>query len=89
MNLRKVLLTLLAILFSVLTYAILQAYTILTVVMEEASITYAQTTGGTLNGIVVWMQFPIILLSALIIAYLLFGDKSLTNQALNPRSLKK
>ncbi len=89
MNLRKVLITFLAILFSVLTYAILQTYTILTVLMEETSTTYAQTAGGTGNGIVVWMQFPIILLSALIIAYLLFGDKSLTNQALNPRSLKK
>ncbi len=89
MNLRKVLLTLLAILFSALTYAILQTYTILTVMMEETSYTYAQTTGGSMNGVVVWLQFPIIIVSALIIAYLLFGDKSLTAQSLNPRSLKK
>jgi len=89
MNLRKALITFLAILFSVLTYAILQTYTILTVLMEETSTTYAQTAGGSMNGIVVWMQFPIILLGAVIIAYLLFGDKSLTAQALNPRSLKK
>ena len=89
MNLRKVLLTLLAILFSVLTYAILQTYTILTVMMEETSITFAQTEGGSLNGVLVWLQFPIIIVSALIIAYLLFGDKSLTAQSLNPRSLKK
>ena len=89
MNLRKVLLTLLAILFSVLTFAILQTYTILTVMMEETSITFAQTEGGSLNGVLVWLQFPIIIVSALIIAYLLFGDKSLTAQSLNPRVLKK
>lgn len=89
MNLRKVLLTLLAILFSVLTYAILQTYTILVVLMEQFSVTFADTQGGSMNAMVVWIQFPIIILSALIIAYVLFGEKSLTAQSLNAKPLKK
>lgn len=89
MNLRKVLLTLLAILFSVLTYSILHTYTILVTVMEQASITFADTQGGSMNAMVVWLQFPIIILSAMIIAYVLFGEKSLTAQSLNAKPLKK
>lgn len=89
MNLRKVLLTLLGILFAVLVYSILQSYTILVQTMELAQITYAQTEGGSFNAVVVWLQFPVILLIGLILGYLILGDKSLNIQAQNIKPLKK
>jgi hypothetical protein len=89
MNLRKVLLTLMAIIFSVLMYTVLQTYTLLLSVMEQASITYAQTDGGVLNGVVVYLQFPLLIVMGLILVYLVLGDKSLTAQALNAKPLKK
>ncbi len=89
MNLRKVLLTLMGILFAVLVYSILQSYTILVQTMELAQITYAQTEGGSFNAVVVWLQFPVILLIGLILGYLILGDKSLNIQAQNIKPLKK
>lgn len=89
MNLRKVLLSLLFILFAILTYGVLQTYTILVQTMETAAITYAQTEGGAFNAVIVWMQFPIILLMGLIIGYLILGDKSLSAQVQNAKPLKK
>lgn len=89
MNLRKVLLTLMFILFAVLTYGVLETYTLLIKTMEVASITYAQTEGGAFNAVIVWMQFPLLLLIGAILAYLILGDKSLTAQAQNAKPLKK
>ena len=89
MNLRKVLLTLMFILFAVLTYGVLETYTLLIKTMEVASITHAQTEGGAFNAVIVWMQFPLLLLMGAILAYLILGDKSLTTQAQNAKPLKK
>jgi hypothetical protein len=89
MNLRKVLLTLLAIIFSVFMYTVLQTYTLLLSVMEQASITYAQTEGGVINGVIVYLQFPILIVMGIILMYLILGDKSLTAQVMNTKSLKK
>lgn len=89
MNLRKVLLTLMFILFAVLTYGVLETYTLLIKTMEVASITYAQAEGGAFNAVIVWMQFPLLLLMGAILAYLILGDKSLTAQAQNAKPLKK
>lgn len=89
MNLRKVLLTLMFILFGIMTYSALQTYTILVQTMEAAAITYAQTEGGSFNAVIVYLQFPVLLLMGSIIGYLILGDKSLSIQAMNAKPLKK
>lgn len=89
MNLRKVLLTLMVIIFSVFAYTVLQTYTLLLNVMEQASITYAQTEGGAFNAVIVWLQFPLLIVMGSILTYVVLGDKSLTAQALNAKPLKK
>lgn len=89
MNLRKVLLTLMVVIFSVFAYTVLQTYTLLLNVMEQASITYAQTEGGAFNAVVVWLQFPLLIVMGSILTYVVLGDKSLTAQALNAKPLKK
>jgi len=89
MNLRKVLLTLMAIIFSVFMYTVLQSYTLLVGIMEQFSITYAQTEGGAINAMIVYLQFPLLIVMGLILVYLVLGDKSLTAQALNAKPLKK
>lgn len=89
MNLRKVLLTLMFILFAVLTYSVLQTYTVLIDVMQKASLTYSQTDGGAFNAVIVWLQFPLLIVMGLILAYVILGDKSLSAQAQNAKPLKK
>lgn len=89
MNLRKVLLMVMLILVLALFYSVMQTYVLLLEVMGQNLVTYAQTTGGSFNALIVWLQFPLLILIGLILMYVILGDKSLTAQAQNAKTLDK
>ncbi|HET6785106.1 MAG TPA: hypothetical protein VFH18_03715 [Erysipelotrichaceae bacterium] len=88
MNLRKVILSLALIFFSVLFYCILQAYAFLDTAVKASGVTLAELSGSGFNTFIVWLQFPLVILLIIIFIYLIFGDKSLTAQAQNAKPLK-
>ncbi len=89
MNLRKVLLGLALVFFSILFYCILQAYALLDTAVKASGVTLSELSGSGFNSIVVWLQFPLVILLMIIFLYLIFGDDSLTIQAKSAKPLKK
>jgi len=88
MNLRKVILGLALVFFSVLFYCILQTYALLDSAVKVSGVTISELSGSGFNTFIVWLQFPIVILLIIIFIYLIFGDKSLTVQAQNAKPLK-
>lgn len=88
MNLRKVILSLALIFFSILFYCILQSYALLDSAVKVSGVTITELSGSGFNAFIVWLQFPLVILLMIIFIYLIFGDKSLTVQAQNAKPLK-
>lgn len=88
MNLRKIILYFTLIVFFILMYLILNTYTVLTDMAAANQQTLSAFLGGNINFLYVWLQFPLLILIALLLIYLSWWDKSLTESLIRTQSKK-
>lgn len=81
MNLRKALLSLTLLFFFGLMFTVLQTYALLSNLADAASVSLASLVGGNINALLVWLQFPLMIVVALILIYLTWWDDSLNKSA--------
>lgn len=82
MNLRKAILSLTLLIFFGLMFTVLQSYTFMTALADNASTNLAGLVGGNLNALMVWLQFPLMIVVALLLVYLTWWDESLTKSSI-------
>lgn len=78
MTLRKAILSLTLVLFFILMYTVLHTFFLISNLVDAAGSSLTELVGGSLNAFVVWAQFPLLFVVALLILYLTWGDTSLT-----------
>jgi len=78
MTLRKSILSLTLILFFILMYTVLHTFFLISNLVSAAGTNLSGLVGGSLNAFVVWAQFPLLFMVALLILYLTWGDTSLS-----------
>lgn len=79
MNLRKTILVFALVLFGILMYTTFMNFTVLSQVATDMGISLNALT-GTGNALIIWLQFPLVLLISVILIYLILADDSLTKQ---------
>lgn len=80
MNLRKVVLTLTLIMLLVLMFISFSNYTQYQDIVKLAAQVDPEVGKNNFDALLVWMQFPLLLLIASMLTYMIFGDESLTRQ---------
>lgn len=81
MNLRKVILTMSLVLFLVLMFIAVTNNAQYQTLVELASQVNPEVGSNTFDALMVWMQFPLLILITVMMFYLIFADESLTRQA--------
>ena len=81
MKLRKVVLTMALVLFLVLMFIAVTNYAQYQILIELASQVNPEVSSNTFDALLVWMQFPLLILISVMMFYLIFADESLTRQA--------
>lgn len=79
MNLRKTILVFVLVLFGVMMYTVFMSFTVLSQVATDMQISLNALTGSG-NALIIWLQFPLILLISITLIYLILADESLTKQ---------
>ncbi len=79
MNLRKTILVFALVLFGVLMYTTFMSFTVLSQVATDMGVSLNALTGSG-NALIIWLQFPLVLLISVILIYLILADDSLTKQ---------
>lgn len=80
MNLRKVVLTLTLIMLLVLMFISFSNYTQYQDIVKLAAQVDPEVGKNNFDALLFWMQFPLLLLIASMLTYMIFGDESLTRQ---------
>ena len=81
MNLRKIVLVITLVLFLVLMFISMSNYAQYQTLVELASQVNPEVGSNTFDALLVWMQFPLLILISVMMFYLIFADESLTRQA--------
>lgn len=78
MTLRKLILNLTLFIFIILMYTVVQTYVSVNTLADAAGVNLAEYLGSMGKALLMWAQFPLLLLLGVLLAYLSWGDKSLT-----------
>ena len=79
MNLRKVLLIATLSLFALLMFFNFTAFALISTLASDQGLSFAELA-GSVNALMIWLQFPLSILIFVILIYLVLGDQSLTEQ---------
>jgi hypothetical protein len=79
MNLRKIILIFTLGIFVILMYLSFMSFTALSQAASAQGVGLATLVGG-INALLVWLQFPLSIVIAIILIYLILADASLTQQ---------
>lgn len=80
MNLRKIVLVITLVLFLVLMFISMSNYAQYQEIIKLAAQVDPEVGKNNFDALLVWMQFPILLMIASLLTYMIFGDESLTRQ---------
>ncbi len=80
MNLRKIVLVITLVLFLVLMFISMSNYAQYQEIVKLAAQVDPEVGKNNFDALLVWMQFPILLMIASLLTYMIFGDESLTRQ---------
>lgn len=81
MNLRKIVLSITLVLFLVLMFISMSNYAQYQEIVKLAAQVDPEVGKNNFDALLVWMQFPLLLMIASLLTYMIFGDESLTRQA--------
>ncbi len=85
MNLRKIILYLVIVLFGILFYSMLNTYTTISQLATNGGVSISQLVEGSGSAFMIWLQFPIAILVLVILVFLTWWDESLTDSYLRLR----